>query len=662
MNSREQDTGAPGRYARLVREYAPVALALLFGLVLSFSMRHMMRTQAAVVAKYDFGEEAKRCIGNIERGLNTNIDLIRWLGATFSATPEFNQRQFRDLTSALSADQTPAMELQWWPRVPSGDRKAFEESARTGGAPAFAIREWNADGTLVFAGERAEYFPLLYTRSAGVGQALGGFDLGSDPAVRRYLDLAAGKGEIFFVSDAPYLRAFSGGGAVLAICPVYEKNQPADSPEERRAHLQGFAAGLIRLDALSDTALAGMSQLEMDLHIYDFFAEPGRQFLHYRPGLSQTQAKPYLLEEQAQRLETLGYVGGITLGTTRRWLIACTPSPGYVIGIQSWSPLLGLALGLAFTAVVAYHFYANIRLRRAAERLVLRRTAQLKRTNERLVHEVAERKHFEEERDGLLELLEASNASLQQVNERLETSNRDLQDFALVASHDLKEPLRKVRALARSLRSKLAGRLDAGCAEYLDLMDGALDRMHDLITNLLQISRISTHGQPFEPVDLGQIVADVISDLAVRIEETGGTIEVGELPTVEADPMQMRQFVQNILDNSLKFHRNGLPPKISVACATHYPEAPDTAAGTRPAACCTIVFEDNGTGFASEDADRAFTLFQRLHNGGRVEGNGVGLAVCRKIVERHGGTVAVQSEVGKGSTFTMTLPLAHNGA
>ena len=192
-----------------------------------------------------------------------------------------------------------------------------------------------------------------------------------------------------------------------------------------------------------------------------------------------------------------------------------------------------------------------------------------------------------------------------------------------------------------------------GALEYLELMEAALQRMHNLITNLLRVSRISTHGQPFERVDLGQVLADVLSDLAVRIEETGGTIEAGPIPPLEADPLQMRQFFQNILDNSLKYHREGVPPRIQIEAHT---QPANGSPGT-----CTIIFRDNGTGFAPELSERAFTLFQRLDNGARVEGSGVGLAVCRKIAERHGGTITVQSEAGKGSTFTITLPLVHEG-
>lgn len=636
-----------------VREIAPTALAVALGLLLALGFHRTMHNQVENVARYDFSEESKTCIRLFERGLQSNIDRVRWLGATFTAAPDLNRRQFHDLASALDKDTTGAMELLWLPRVAAQDRPAFEAAPHGHGAPSFAIREADPDGVHVPAGARKEYFPIYFSQAEDTRPDYLGLDLMADPGLRRFLNLAADKGQMFFVSEAPYVQSLAGRGAVLALCPVYKKGSPDGTPQERRANLLGFTAGLIRLDALADTAFSVLSQLEIDVHVFDYFGAPGRQLLYYRPGRSQPRATPYIEEGNLQVLETLNYVGAISLGETRRWLIACTPAPDYAFGIRSWSPWLGLALGLAITAAMGYHFHANIRQRRAAEELVVRRTAELKRTNDRLVHEVAARKRFELERDDLLALLEASNTSLQQLNGRLERSNRDLQDFALVASHDLKEPLRKVRVLAGSLREQWGAQLESAAREYLDLMDAALLRMHHLITNLLRVSRIATHGQPFEQVDLTQILADVVSDLAVRIEETEGAIEIGSVPALEADPMQMRQCFQNILDNSLKYHREGVPPRIRIEAAEPVPgEAPGT---------CTIIVRDNGTGIAPELTERAFTLFQRLDNGARVEGSGVGLAVCRKIAERHGGTIAVSSEAGKGSTFSITLPLVHNG-
>lgn len=638
------------RLRRLAGEYAPVAIAATSGLLLSLGLASSMKRQLDAVARYDFSEESKTCIGVFEKSLHASIDLVRWTGAAFSAVPNLGRSPFEAIARDVLVGGNASVALQWAPRIHAEDRAGFEARARGEGWANFTIREFDGEGLLKPAGDRATYFPLLYSAPDAPGRELHGLDLHSDPVLRRYIDLAIEKNTPFFVSEAPSLARVSGGRAILVLAPVFRPLPPETNAGDRRKSLLGLAAGIIHLDQLANTALEELKQAEIDIHVFDFFAEPGRQLLYYRPGQSQHRKQPYISDARVQLLSDLHYVGAISLGTTRRWLVACTPSPGYAFGIQSWSPLIGLALGLLVTAAATYHFYANIRQRRAAEELVLRRTAELKRTNNRLRREVNERKRFEQEREGLLDLLESSNA-------RLARSNQDLQDFALVASHDLKEPLRKVRALAGNLRERLAARLDEGAAEYLDVMDDVLKRMQNLITSLLEISRVATHGRPFEAVNLGDIAAEVVSDLAVRIEETGGEIAIGALPTVHADPMQMRQFMQNILENSLKYHRKGVPPRVEVVARQH---ANGILSGGNGAGPYAIEFRDNGVGIPSELSEHAFTLFQRLDNGARIEGSGVGLAVCRKIAERHGGSLTVQSETGSGSTFILTLPGRHD--
>ena len=234
----------------------------------------------------------------------------------------------------------------------------------------------------------------------------------------------------------------------------------------------------------------------------------------------------------------------------------------------------------------------------------------------------------------------------------LARSNRELQDFASVASHDLQEPLRKIEAFGDRLATRCTGQLDDQGQMYLERMQSAAGRMRLLINDLLTYSRVTTKGRPFEPCDLNQIAKEVISDLQVRLEETHGTVEVESLPSIEADTVQMRQLFQNIVSNALKYHQEGVAPKVKISSAVTGPEA-------RP--CCEIQFVDNGIGFEMRYAERIFSIFQRLHGNQEFEGTGIGLATCRKIVERHDGSITVESVVGEGSTFTVKLPVARRG-
>ncbi len=239
---------------------------------------------------------------------------------------------------------------------------------------------------------------------------------------------------------------------------------------------------------------------------------------------------------------------------------------------------------------------------------------------------------------------------------KLERSNKELQDFASVASHDLQEPLRKVQAFSDRLKSKCAASIDDQGRDYLDRIQNASKRMQTLINDLLTYARVSTKAQPFVTADLVTITREVVSDLETRIEQTDGRVEVGAMPSVEADPLQFRQLMQNLIGNSLKYKRPDVPPVVKVS-GRHFADDPSVPRGVATGPVCQIAIEDNGIGFDEVYTDRIFTIFQRLHGRNEYEGTGVGLAVCRKIVERHGGTITARSTPGTGSTFLVTLPV-----
>jgi signal transduction histidine kinase len=238
----------------------------------------------------------------------------------------------------------------------------------------------------------------------------------------------------------------------------------------------------------------------------------------------------------------------------------------------------------------------------------------------------------------------------------LQRSNRELQDFAFVASHDLQEPLRKIQAFGDRIRTKEGEAFSNEGRDYLQRMLNAAGRMQTLIQDLLTFSRVTTKAQPFTRVDLNTVAREVLNDLEARVEQTGGRVELGSLPTIEADPLQMRQLLQNLIGNALKFHRPGTPPVIQVTGEIIKPE---WANGTDADGLARLTFSDNGIGFDEKYLDRIFTPFQRLHARSEYEGTGMGLAVCRKIVERHGGQITAQSQPEQGATFLVTLPATH---
>ena len=241
----------------------------------------------------------------------------------------------------------------------------------------------------------------------------------------------------------------------------------------------------------------------------------------------------------------------------------------------------------------------------------------------------------------------------------LARSNAELEQFAYVASHDLQEPLRKIQAFGDRLKTKCdAVNLQEG-RDYLERMQGAAARMQTLINDLLTFSRVISSSQPFAPVELSTVIKGVLSDLEVRIEQTKATMEVGELPTIDADPMQMRQLFQNLIGNALKFQPSDHKPVIKIHAQIIKSPFAGTPEEDPYAEQCEITIEDNGIGFDEKYLEKIFAVFQRLHGRNEYEGTGVGLAVCRRITDRHGGIITARSKPGEGASFVVTVPTRH---
>lgn len=275
------------------------------------------------------------------------------------------------------------------------------------------------------------------------------------------------------------------------------------------------------------------------------------------------------------------------------------------------------------------------------EKLVSERTAELQRANKELQSEITERKRAEAHKEGLMKELEMSN-------EKLKESNRDLQDFVYIGSHDLREPLRKISAFGRILADSLKGKLDEDQQENLGFMIDGANRMQQMTDALLTYSRVTTKAKPHQRVDLNEVICDLKElELAFQLEETDGTIEVPQsLPAVFADSTQMHQLLQNLIGNGLKYHKKDSAPKVIVR------------ANLMNDGMVKVEVEDDGIGIEKDHFGEVFTMFRRLHSRSEYQGTGIGLAVCKRIVELHGGEIGVDSVFGAGSTFSFTIPAA----
>jgi PAS domain S-box-containing protein len=287
----------------------------------------------------------------------------------------------------------------------------------------------------------------------------------------------------------------------------------------------------------------------------------------------------------------------------------------------------------------------------ALERLVQERTEELETINEEMVT-------TNEEVAAANEELAAINEELEEANQLLIRSNDNLQQFAYVASHDLQEPLRKVQQFGDLLKNRYADQLGDG-VDYLERMQSAASRMSALIRDLLTFSRISNSQNSVMLVGLNQVVGGVLSDLDLRLQETGAVVQVDSLPIVQGDPSQLGQLFQNLLSNALKFQRPNNVPEIRVSAQRI--KGTDLPAGVRPTraslAYHRIDVVDNGIGFDEKYVDRIFQVFQRLHGKNEFVGTGIGLAICEKVATNHGGAITASSQPGQGATFSLFLPV-----
>ncbi len=263
------------------------------------------------------------------------------------------------------------------------------------------------------------------------------------------------------------------------------------------------------------------------------------------------------------------------------------------------------------------------------ENLVQERTAGLVAANERLSREIVERK--EQER------------RLEEIAAALRQSNQELERFAYVASHDLQEPIRAITSYAQLIARRYQGRLDPDADEFLQfIVDGGM-RMQALVNDLLEYSRVSTQGKPLEPTESESALRHALDNLNQTIEDQGACITHDPLPRVMADNSQLVRLFQNLIDNAIKFRREDERPEIHIS--------------VRPSGTMVqFSVRDNGIGIDPEYRDKIFVMFQRLHTMEQYPGTGIGLAICKRIVERHGGRIWVESEPGKGSVFHFTLP------
>ncbi|MDX6629977.1 MAG: hypothetical protein QOH00_2223 [Gaiellales bacterium] len=449
---------------------------------------------------------------------------------------------------------------------------------------------------------------------------------GAPPAVARRLAAHPG-----------YVRqALSGRGWLSGVLPAAPGRQatldwavPFQSRSGRRVLVEGFPATL-----LTGFLTSFLSQGETGRSIY--VVDSGRHLIAASKSavLANGTALPVALSRAADlssRTIAGSFVASAGISGSGWQLVVAQPTsqlyPG-IAGSRSW---LHWAVVLLAGAI---GFASLVPLRRSQVRAaeLARAHAEVSALNETLEAKVAERTDLAERRA-----------------HALARSNAELEQFASVAAHDLQEPLRKIRMYCE----RLGRRQDEVPEEVradVTRMESAAGRMQGLISDLLDLARVNSRGRELVAIDLGEVAREVVADLEAHIADTGASIEIEALPVVRGDRVQLRQVLQNLLSNALKFQREGVALQVRVRT--------ESSTGGR----CVIAVEDNGIGFDDKYAERIFGTFQRLHGRGAYEGTGIGLSIARKIAWRHDGEITASGVPGEGATFRLTLPVAASGS
>ena len=584
-----------------MRRPSSLALAVFLGLA-AVTLTAAVFTARQVDRREDqlLDERAQSVVEAIDRRIEAYTEKLFGIRGAFTGSRELTHSEFETFltTQEVSRRYPGVLGLGYADLAPDINRGAFirrvnrDAQAADLGYPPFVIRP-NA--------ERPGSVVVTYLHPVEPNKSAFGFDLESEPARRTAIGLARDGGRPAATAPLRLVTETTNQEGLLIMLPRYAGTQQRPSADKRTVLFRGVAFVAIRLPDLIRSAV--QTGPGIDLEIYDVGAvgavpsrlRAGDQAFDLRGG---PQA-PTSDGESSRILET--EIAG------RQWRIYYRTDDALVGGGERAMPWLIAILGL----VVALLAAAAISFARSAQRRAVL---------------IADRMTGE---------LQASQAELARSNEELER-------FAFLASHDLQQPLRTVNGFLQLLQLRHGDELKGRAKEYVDYAVRGTRQMSTLIEDLLTYSRAGRNDRPPEPVSLNRAWDSATEQLQATIEDSGATVRRGELPTVDADAGQMTQLFANLIGNGVKY-RGDAPPEVET-------EARRVADGWE------VAVRDNGIGIDPKDHDKIFGMFRRLHGDERFEGTGLGLALVKRIVENAGGSIRVESELGKGSTFLVTLP------
>lgn len=543
-----------------------------------------------------FSQVAERSTAAVEQRVHHTIEILRSIRHLYEASHEVERQEFRVFVEDILQHHPELHALEWVPRVGDAERAAYEQTMRDEGDQDVQLIEQDAQGRFVRAGSRETYFPIHYVEPLDANRMMLGFDYASSAFYRAAMNRARETGEPAATAWFTLARE-PGQIGCLIFLPIF------------RQHLMGFASAVFRMDRLIDAGVHAAGE-GVALSISDEESDPVASQGHRRRGID------------VEWRTTLDVAGA-------RWRILCRATPEFMRSHGRYESWLFLVMGLLATLLGS----ASLRLlsRRSVhiERLVLERTAKLRR---------------------VLEDLEKSKQQLEMQDQLLEATIKRLQELAALkdefvakVSHELRTPLTSIKEGLNLLIDNALGGTTADQQDFLKTMDGDVDRLAELISNMLDLSKIEAGRLHLlrTRVSVKELLEAVLRSYKPLVGQRTIRVECPEASYVFADRNRLIQVLTNLMSNALK--------------VTPEEEGAMTFTVTEQDGMVAVGLTDNGPGIAAEDFPKLFQKFSQLDRS-RTKGTGLGLVVCKELLEAHGGRMEVQSELGRGSTFTAFLP------
>ena len=638
---------AHARNAHPWMAYVPIALVALIGVLVTWHAFNVVSDWEHHRVQQAFHAAATDRVLMIQREIEQSLGVVQDIGSFFDASMWVGRREFRKFVGPALKRHASITALQWIPRITGAERASFEEEARRSFAR-FSINESNQAGDLVRAEQRPVHLPVLYVQPYQLNKEVLGLDLASDPAIMDALQQTRDAGQMQASPRIPLEREGRIEYGFTARLPVYNKvasdeaeaegeedDTVLDTQELRRLHLRGFAAGIFRIGEIVESALQNLGPSGIDMVIYDVSGEDERHYLYRHSSRKRAADTGQRNPADGESAENGGFIQTVSV-TDRQWEVWCTPIPGH-FRPDPWTGWATLAGGLPFTILLTIYLSTLVGREAKVKRLVNERTTQLVEVNEELNNEINERLNAEKELQRLNETLEQRVAIR---TAEVERHVEELEQFAYVTSHDLKAPLRGIANLATWLEEDLREKLTEATREQLGLLRDRVQRMNALIEGLLEYSRIGKAAHSMVNVNVGELLAEVIDSLS---PPDGFIVDVAaNMPTLRTDRLHLYQVFSNLIGNSLKHSKGGQGhAEISVRDRGEFYE---------------FTVSDDGPGIAPQYHDKVFMMFQTLSVSDYGTNTGIGLALVKKIVLEHGGSIMLESEEGSGAAFRFSWP------